>query len=54
MKKIGLDFTYIREDEVSGIRKYGEEILDGLKRIDNDYEIVLFIDSKLKKSFDEK
>ena len=26
--KIGIDFTYIIEDEVSGIRKYGEEILE--------------------------
>ena len=53
-KKIGIDFTYIKKDEVSGIRKSGEELLDGLTRINNKYEIVLFIDSDLEKSFNKK
>lgn len=53
-KKVGIDLTYIREDEVSGIRKYGEEILDGFDTISNDYEFVLFVDSKLKDIYEKK
>ena len=53
-KKIGFDFLYIREDKVSGIRKYGEEILKGFIDLNPEYEIVLFIDEDLKQSFFEK
>lgn len=53
-KKIGIDFTYIRADEPSGIRKGGEDILEGLAKINKDFEIVLFVDESLKESFERR
>ena len=52
--KLGIDLTYIREDKVSGIKKYAEEILEGISKCNKDYEIVLFIDKELEKSYEEK
>ena len=52
--KIGVDFTYIKENKVSGIRKYGEEIVEGLLKYSNEYEIVLFVYEHLKEIFKEK
>lgn len=53
-KKIGIDFTYIINDQASGIRKYGEEILDGLRKLNTNYEIVLFVNESLKDIFVKK
>ncbi len=52
--KIGIDFTYIMDDKVTGIKKYGEEIVEGLTKVKNDYEIVLFVNEYLQQSFKEK
>lgn len=53
--KIGIDFTYIREDKVSGIRKHGEEILQGISKLSNDdYTIVIFVDKLLKEIYESK
>lgn len=52
--KIGIDFTYIIRDEVTGIRKYGEGLLDGFSKVNQDYEIVLFVNEQLKESFQKK
>lgn len=51
--KVGIDFTYIIQDEVTGIRKYGEGIIDGLSNGNKDYEIVLFVNENLKQSFEQ-
>ena len=53
-KKLGIDFTYIKEDKVSGIRKYGEEILEGVSKLNDEYEIVLFINKKLENIYKDK
>ncbi len=53
-QKIGIDFTYIMDDTATGIRKYGEEILEGLTKLGNNYEIVLFVNDALEKAFKEK
>ena len=29
MKKIGIDLLYIKKNEVSGVKKLGEELVDG-------------------------
>ena len=52
--KVGIDFTYILEDEVSGIRKYGEEIIEGISKVNKDYEIVLFVNDNLYEIFKNK
>lgn len=52
--KIGIDFTYIMDNKVTGIKKYGEEIVEGLTKVKNDYEIVLFVNEYLQQSFKEK
>ena len=52
--KIGIDFTYIMDNSVTGIRKYGEGILEGIKKLNKDYEIVLFVNDTLEKSFKKK
>ena len=52
--KVGIDFTYILEDEVSGIRKYGEEIIEGISKVNKDYEIVLFVNDNLYENFKNK
>ncbi len=54
MKKIGIDFTYIKDNSVTGVRKHGEEILNGLIKANADYEIVLFVEESLKESFESK
>ena len=51
MKKIGMDFTYIEDDSITGIRKYGEEILTALSNINDKYEIILFVNKELDKVF---
>ena len=52
--KLGIDFSYVVNDLPSGIRKYGEEILEGLEKLDIDYEIVLFVNENLKEVFNKK
>lgn len=52
--KIGFDFTYVIDDLPSGIRKYGEEMLEGISMLNQDYEIVLFVNEKLKNAFHKK
>ena len=53
-QKIGIDFTYIIDDSVTGIRKYGEEIVDGLSKLNKKYEIVLFVYDALEDAFKKK
>lgn len=55
---IGIDLTYLRDDRASGIRKHAEDILYGLKKIDNNkYDYLIFVYDvayeKLKKDFPE-
>jgi len=52
--KIGIDFTYILDDTVTGIRKYGEEIVEGIRETNKDYEIILFVNEQLEHAFKEK
>ena len=53
-RKIGIDLTYIKDSEVSGIKKYGEEMVEGLSKASNEYEIVLFVYEHLKSDFQKK
>lgn len=39
---------------MTGIRKHGEELLNGITKVNNKYEIVLFVNEKLEKAFKEK
>lgn len=52
--KIGFDFTYIIDNQATGVRKHGEEILEGLAKLNNDYEIVLFVNKMLTDVFQKK
>lgn len=52
--KIGIDMTYVIQDEVTGIRKYGEGLIESISKMKKDYEIVIFVNDNLKKSFEEK
>lgn len=52
--KVGIDFTYIMDDSVTGIRKYGEGILEGITKLNKDYEIVLFVNDALEDAFRKK
>lgn len=54
MIKIGIDLTYVKKDKVSGIRKYGEELVEGLLKINSEYEIVLFINNNLENTYKNK
>ena len=55
MKKIGIDLLYIKNNEVSGVKKLGEELVDGLnKTINNNYQLVLFIDKDMEQYYNEK
>jgi len=55
MKKIGIDLLYIKKNEVSGVKKLGEELVDGLtKIIDDKYQIILFIDKDMEKYYNDK
>lgn len=49
--KIGIDFTYIMDNSITGIRKYGEGILEGISKLNKDYEIVLFVNDALEEAF---
>lgn len=53
-KIIGIDFTYIQEDKVSGIRKLGEEILEGLINLNEEgYQYLIFIDENMKNYYEK-
>lgn len=52
--KIGIDFTYIKDNNVSGIKKYGEEIVESLLKYSNNYEIILFVYDYLKEEYKKK
>lgn len=49
--KIGVDFTYVIEDSITGIRKYGEEIINELIKQNKDNEIILFVDERVKEVY---
>lgn len=51
--KIGVDFSYVTEDSVTGIRKYGEEIVQELIRLNKEDEFVLFVDERVKDVFEK-
>lgn len=51
--KVGIDMTYIIEDEVTGIRKYGEGLIEALTKTNKDYQIVIFVNENLKESFEK-
>ena len=55
--RIGVDFTYVLEDTVTGIRKYGEEIIKEILKQNKENEIILFVDERVeqvyKKEFPE-
>ena len=52
--KIGIDLTYIKDDKVSGIKKYAEEMIDGLSKINTEYEIIIFVNKKLESLYKDK
>lgn len=52
--KIGIDLTYIKTDAVSGIKKYAEEILEGIETLTNNYEIVVFVDKYLQQYYENR
>ena len=53
--KIGIDFTYIMDSSITGIRKYGEEIVEGLEKLRyKDYDIILFVIKSLELQFRNK
>ena len=52
--KIGIDFTYVLEDEVTGIRKYGEGILEGLIKLNTNLEFILFVNDFMEEVFKKK
>ena len=51
--KLGIDLTYIRENKASGIKKYAEEIIEGISK-NNNYEIVLFVNKELENFYKDK
>ena len=51
---LGVDLTYITDDRASGIKKYGEEIIDGLVKFNLDYNIILFVDDNLKEIYKKR
>ncbi len=51
---LGIDLTYIMDDRPSGIKKHGEEIVSGLLKFDDDYNITIFVDNDLKEIYKEK
>ena len=54
-KKIGFDFTYIMDSSPTGIKKHGEEILEGLIQENNgDYQFVIFVDKDMESEYKSK
>lgn len=51
---LGVDLTYITDDRASGIKKYGEEIIDGLVKFKLDYNIILFVDDNLEEIYKKR
>lgn len=51
---VGVDLTYIIDDRASGIKKYGEEIVDGLVKFNSDYNIILFVNEGLIDSYKKR
>lgn len=51
---IGVDLTYISDNRASGIKKHGEEIVDGLLKFNSDYNIILFVNEGLIDSYKKR
>ncbi len=52
--KVGIDLTYIMNSEATGIKKYGEEIVEGLQKANQDYEVVIFVNDALEEEYKKK
>ncbi len=52
--KVGIDLTYIMNNEATGIKKYGEEIVESLQKSDQDYEVVIFVNDELEEEYKKK
>lgn len=51
--KIGIDLTYIVDEHATGIKKNGEEIVEGLVK-SNKYDITLFVNKHLQEAYKEQ
>jgi len=55
MKTIGIDLLYVKDEKVSGIKKLGEELIEGLRRIiSNEYQLIIFVDKDLEEYYNKK
>ncbi len=48
--RIGIDLTYIVDEHATGIKKYGEEIVSGLMKL-NVYDMVIFVNKHLEETY---